>query len=228
MYPQSFRSLKEITTCFPCFFCFLLFLKSVQLVYKSSTLLQPFRCGKAFVKERALKRRSLAKALIWDDLSRCDSAQIDFCPGWSVSLILQKIREEIWFETKARQQCQIGTHQATKPINKPVRNISRSGERQSVNFWRWGLFMASTHIQPQTELLLRCWIQASFSKFLELPSWATHCVHKALGLFKPSFALCKICDCPSNKYAEHTWSYHDIFSYISIDLPLGVWHNFRL
>ena len=64
MYPQSFRSLKEITTCFPCFFCFLLFLKSVQLVYKSSTLLQPFRCGKAFVKERALKRRSLAKALI--------------------------------------------------------------------------------------------------------------------------------------------------------------------
>ena len=39
-------------------------------------------------------------------------------------------------------------------------------------------------------------------------------MHKALGLFKPSFALCKICDCPSNKYAEHISTYHNIFSYI--------------
>ena len=39
MYPQGFRSLKEITTCFPCFFRFLFFLTSVQLVS------QPFFCN---------------------------------------------------------------------------------------------------------------------------------------------------------------------------------------
>ena len=180
---------------------------------KSTILVQPFRCGKAFVKERALKRRSLQRHFSLPDLSRCDLAQIKFCPGWSVSLILQKIREEIWFETKARQQRQIGTHQATKPINKPVRKFV-AVVRDSLWIFAVSLFMASTHIQPKTELMLCCWIQASFSKILELPSWATHCVHKASGLFKPSFALCQICDCPSNKYAEHTWSYHKIFSCI--------------
>ena len=31
----------------------------------------------------------------------------------------------------------------------------------------------------------------------------------------PSHSLCKICDCPSNKYAEHISSYHNVDIYKS-------------
>ena len=62
-----------------------------SIVGKSTTLLQPFPSGKAFVQE-CLEVKLFPKSL--DDLSKCEVAQIDFCPGCFASLSLQKIREE--------------------------------------------------------------------------------------------------------------------------------------
>ena len=82
-------------------------------------------------------------------------------------------------------------------------------------------FMASTHVK------LWCYIAEFWPVFfptnLEILSWVRHVVcirHWACAsLHFPSHSLCKICDCPSNKYAEHISSYRNLFS---IDLPLGV------